>query len=123
MNRTMLGNAALNSSAYLSSTNTPGVFLCRQNKVDKCGKCQLPQLRRLQSTRGNPSLGIVEDADVLLLFRTAKNSEASSRRLTLRDASCSDMLAIAKPPLWLGKAGFLERTTQQSTLSLTCNPS
>lgn len=41
--------------------------------MGKCGKCRLPSLRRLQTETEHHSLGIVEDADVLLSFRTSKS--------------------------------------------------
>lgn len=56
--------------------------------------CQMPQLRRLQGTTGNPLLGIVEDADVVLLFRTAENSEESTRTFAMMDALKAAKLSL-----------------------------
>lgn len=49
--------------------------------MGQCGKCRLPNLRRLRTETEHHSLGIVEDADILLSFRTSKspNEDGSCR--------------------------------------------
>ncbi|XP_026192482.1 uncharacterized protein LOC34618494 [Cyclospora cayetanensis] len=76
--------------------------------MGRCGLCSIPPFR-VENRKGHQPLGILENTDILLLFRTAKNAHEETNHVCQVDESFRPIAACISVPYTEAEAVYDER--------------